>query len=273
MGSERRTGSETGREISGRFFGRRKAARFLPPGGITVGKEHCTAIVLAAGRGSRMGTALPKQYLMLCGKPVLYYSLMAFQRSGVIDDIILVAESGREEYCKKEIVEKYGFTKVGAVAAGGAQRYDSVSSGLRFLPDEGYVFIHDGARPFVSPDMIERAFESVRKTKACVVAMPSKDTVKIADGCGNIEYTPERGRVWIAQTPQVFENRLIKEAYARLMRSPQIKATDDAMAVELMTDYKVALVQGSYENIKITTPEDLRAAQETAKRIDSLTEI
>ena len=223
-------------------------------------KKRCTAIVLAGGQGTRMGTAVQKQYIELCGKPVLYYALHTFQNSGVIDEIILVVGEGQEEYCRQNIVEKYEITKVSKVVVGGTERYYSVWNGLQEV-SEGYVFIHDGARPFVSGEMIARAYEEVQKYGACVVGMPVKDTIKIADEDGFSRETPNRKDVWMIQTPQVFETGLVKEAYEALLHEKEISATDDATAVEQMLGRKVKLVVGSYENIKITTPEDLKIAQ------------
>ena len=219
-------------------------------------KKHCIAIVLAGGQGKRMGTEVQKQYLDIAGKPLLYYSLHAFQKSNIIDEIVLVVGKGQEEYCKTEIVEKYHITKVHAIVEGGKERYHSVWNGLQ-KTDDGYVFIHDGARPFVTEDILMRVYDEVQKFKACVVGMPVKDTIKISDAEGFVDATPQRSRVWMIQTPQVFETVLIKEAYRRLMEEERSDVTDDAMVAELMLGVKVKLVEGSYENIKITTPEDL----------------
>lgn len=223
-------------------------------------KQPCTAIVLAAGSGKRMGTKVQKQYLELAGKPILYYSLQAFEDSPLIDDIILV--TGKEEiaYCKEEIVEKYQIKKVRKIVAGGKERYHSVHNGLQEVDFGGYVFIHDGARPFVTNEIIEAAYHEVVKCRACVVGMPVKDTIKIADEEGYIAQTPNRAFVWQIQTPQVFETELVKEAYAKLMEQPDVNVTDDAQVVESMMYEDVKLVKGSYENIKITTPEDLEIA-------------
>lgn len=223
-------------------------------------KTYCTAVVLAAGSGKRMGTKVHKQYLLMGGKPVLYYSLNTFQESPLIDEIILVCGSGEEEYCRCEIVEKYGFEKVSAIIPGGAQRYDSVWNGLQKTKD-GYVYIHDGARPFVDGEMLARAYRCVSECHACVAGMPSKDTVKIADEDNTVQQTPDRSRVWLVQTPQVFDTDLIRRAYARLMEQDEITVTDDAMVAEQMLGCRVKLFSGSYENIKITTPEDLAVAE------------
>lgn len=229
-----------------------------------------TAIVLAAGQGKRMESKVAKQYLLLNGKPVLYYTLKAFEDS-LIDSIILVTKEGEEEYCRKEIAEAYGFRKIAAIVRGGRERYHSVFQGLKavseYVPESGYVFIHDGARPFVTNEMIMRAYEEVKRSNACAVGMPVKDTIKIADEDGYADSTPERSRVWAVQTPQVFSFSFIKKAYEQLMeqeddlRKKGIVITDDAMVAETFTSEKVKLVEGSYRNIKITTPEDLEIAE------------
>lgn len=228
-------------------------------------KAKCTAIVLAAGQGKRMGTKVQKQYLEIDGKPVLYYSLHAFEESDLIDEIILVVGSGQKEYCEKEIVFKYDFQKVKVIVEGGAERYHSVWNGLQEV-DEGYVFIHDGARPFVNEEILQRVYNEVVVHDACVVGMPVKDTIKIADENGFADVTPDRNLLWQIQTPQVFEGSLIKKAYKKLMQSDTIKVTDDAMVLEQMLGGKVKLVRGSYENIKITTPEDLEIAENFLKK-------
>lgn len=224
-------------------------------------KAYCTAIVLAAGQGKRMGTKVHKQYLLLAGKPVLYYSLKAFQDSSVIDEIILVTGKDEEAYCKEQIVKPFGFTKVSHIIEGGAERYNSVWNGLQITPDEGYVFIHDGARPFVDEEIIQRVYNEVQTEKACVVGMPMKATVKEIDENGYVSHTPDRSKIWMVQTPQVFKTVLVKNAYAELMKNEDAKVTDDAMVVEMFTDQPVKLVEGSYKNIKITTPEDLETGE------------
>ena len=232
-------------------------------------KETCTAIVLAAGQGKRMGTNVQKQYLEIGDKPVLYYSLHAFEQSPIIDEIILVVGEGQAEYCHNEIVVKYGIHKVKKIVQGGAERYHSVWNGLQEVDGEGYVFIHDGARPFITEEILSRAYKDVQKCKACVVGMPVKDTIKLADQDGFVDETPERSLLWMIQTPQVFASSLVKEAYALLMKRDHIQVTDDAMVVEQMVGHKVKLTLGSYENIKITTPEDLDIAEVFVKKLQN----
>lgn len=238
-------------------------------------KKRCTAIILAAGSGSRMKSAVAKQFMLLDGRPLIWYALHAVEVSDIIDDCILVTGAEDIDYVKIEIVEKFGFTKVDKIVAGGAERYLSVGNALdvvangeqKVLNRDGFVFIHDGARPFLTEEILRNTYEAVQQFHACVAAMPVKDTVKIADGEGFAVSTPERKLVWAVQTPQVFDTALIVEAYAKLREQQEelnrkgILVTDDASVVELFTDQKVKLVEGSYENIKVTTPEDIRIAE------------
>ena len=218
------------------------------------------AIVLSAGSGKRMGTDVPKQYLALNDKPVIYYSLKAFEDS-IIDEIILVVGDGYEQYCKKEIIDKYGLKKVSAVVPGGKERYDSVYNGIT-ATDADYVFIHDGARPFVNPSMIKRGFDRVLEKKACIAAMPVKDTIKSVDTNSVVTGTPERNSLYQVQTPQIFERGLLVSAYAKMESDKGCKSiTDDAMIIEKYTDTKVCVFDGAYSNIKITTAEDMVIAK------------
>ena len=220
------------------------------------------AIVLSAGRGTRMQSDIPKQYMPLIDKPVLYYSLKAFQDSSV-SSIILVTGKEDVEFCQKEIVEKYNITKVSAIVTGGKERYHSVYEGLKQLKDYDYVLIHDGARPLVDGEIIARAVDGACSYSACVAAMPVKDTIKVADADGFSESTPDRSTLWQIQTPQAFRFELIYRAYEKIFApgADRSHITDDAMVVELMTDTKVKFVEGSYSNIKVTTPEDMVIAE------------
>ena len=233
-------------------------------------KYKTVAIVLAAGQGRRMHSDVQKQYIMLHDRPVIFYALSRFQQS-FIDEIILVVGKGEEDYCRKEIVEKYNFTKVVKIVEGGSERYHSVANGLAAIEGDGYVFIHDGARPFITEDILLRAYETVKEYNACVVGMPVKDTIKIVDENCFAKQTPNRETLWQVQTPQVFEINLAKEAYDKLIANEEelkkqgIKITDDAMVVETLMKQPVKLVESSYENIKITTPEDLNIADALLK--------
>jgi 2-C-methyl-D-erythritol 4-phosphate cytidylyltransferase len=223
------------------------------------------AIVLAAGKGRRMQSDVAKQYMMLKEKPVLYYALKAFEDSEV-DEIVLVTAEEEREYCRQNIVERYGFSKVSHIVAGGAERYHSVYNGLCALWNCAYVLVHDGARPFVTQQIIHRSLEEVRTRQAVAVGMPVKDTIKIIDETGFVKETPDRQFVWAIQTPQTFSYTLIRQCYEKLIQEDKQQAnaqkiTDDAMVVELFTGVKVKLVEGSYDNIKITTPEDVSVAE------------
>lgn len=213
-------------------------------------------IVLAGGTGRRMGAETAKQYLMLGEYPVLYYSLKAMEKS-FLDEIILVTGPGQEQYCRTEIIEKYGLQKISAVVAGGKERYHSVAKGLEAVEEADYAFIHDGARPFLTSEILRRGMETVQRHDACAAGMPVKDTIKLADEKNRVAMTPPRDRVWQIQTPQVFSFPLIRDAYRAFLEKEQPGITDDAMVVETMTGKDVYLFEGSYGNIKITTPEDM----------------
>ncbi len=225
------------------------------------------AIVLAAGSGSRMRSNIKKQYMEINEKPLIYYALKAFEDS-FTDEVVLVVSPGDIDYCKAEIVDKYGFTKVKRIVEGGAERYDSVRLGLHAISeDTDYVMIHDGARPFVTEDIMQRSVDAARDFRACVVGMPVKDTIKVSDENGFAKATPDRKTLWMIQTPQTFEYNLIRKLYDKLeedkeeIKAKGINITDDAMVVETFSDVKVKLVEGSYNNIKVTTPEDIGVAQ------------
>lgn len=218
------------------------------------------AIILAGGRGSRMHSDVHKQYIKINEKPVLYYTLKVFEQSPT-DEIVIVCGRGEIEYCRKEIIEKYHINKVSAITEGGKERYNSVYEGLKQIKDADYILIHDGARPFVTEDVICKNIEAVKIYHACITAVRSKDTIKIADEDGIVQYTPDRRNVWNVQTPQTFDANLIQKAYAQLMQFPVEGITDDAMIVETLLKHPVKIVEGDYTNIKITTPEDLSMAQ------------
>ena len=225
------------------------------------------AVVLSGGSGKRMGADRPKQYLDLGGYPVIYYSLMAFEES-FIDEIVLVCAAGDEEMCRNDIADRYGFKKIKSIICGGRERYHSVMNGVSAVSaDADYIFIHDGARPFISGKVLEGVLEDVKKYKASIVSVPAKDTVKLADEEAFVKATPPRKSVWQMQTPQVFEAALIRSAYGRLKEEEEkllargVEISDDAMIVELLTDTRVHLYKGEYTNIKITTPEDLAYAE------------
>lgn len=222
-----------------------------------------TAIVLAAGSGSRMHSDTKKQFIEINGKPVVWYSLNAFENSRV-DEIILVVPEGEREHAQAEFVDEYGFKKVAMVITGGAHRYDSVYHGLEHTTGD-YVLIHDAARPMITNEIIERCIDGAMEYKACVAGVPVKDTIKEVDEAKNVINTPNRDTLYITQTPQAFEYDLVHESYIKLFSSGDQNVTDDAMVVEQFGKQKVKFVEGSYENIKITTPEDLLIAEALLK--------
>lgn len=220
-----------------------------------MGKKTYTAIVLAAGSGSRMQSKVKKQFMDFMGKPLVYYALKAFQESPV-DHIILVTGEDAITYCKEEIVEKYHFDKVKAIVSGGKERPESVNHALQ-VTDSEYVLIHDGARAFVDETIICRAMKGVEKYKACVIGMPVKDTIKILDEDNYAVDTPKRSALWQMQTPQCFITEEIRDAYDLMFRDGCDGVTDDAMVMEQYGHRRVKLIEGSYQNIKITTQEDV----------------
>lgn len=219
-----------------------------------------TAIILAAGKGTRMNAGMNKQFMLLNGKPLLAQTLEAFHRCKSIDSIILV--TGREElqFCKEQILDAYDFDKVDKLVCGGRERQQSVFNGLRSLDKNcSVVVIHDGARPIVPDGIVERCIEEAKIYGAVSAGMPAKETIKILNEEGFVEYTPERRRVWITQTPQAFKPDIIRKAHERA-DIKGIAGTDDAFLVEHM-GIKVKMIECSYENIKVTTPEDLIIAE------------
>lgn len=227
------------------------------------------AIILAGGSGSRMHTEKAKQYLTVRGVPLIVHALRAFQNSPV-DEIVLVVRQGDEEYVRTEIVEKYEIGKVNAIVHGGKERFDSVWQGLSSIAaslcgekafDEAVVLIHDGARPFVTSDMICASIEAAEKYGACTVAVPVKDTIKVVDESGFGAGTPDRSTLYQVQTPQTFRLPLILEAHRRFREDPRPGITDDTMLVEEYLQQKCYIVPGDYKNLKVTTPEDILLAE------------
>ena len=222
--------------------------------------KNTAAIVLAAGKGTRMESDIQKQYLELGGKPLIYYALKAFEDSPV-KQVILVTGRGETGYCRKEIVERFGFQKVSQITEGGRERYHSVFEGLKAVTDCDIVLIHDGARPCVTGEIISAAIEGAGRYGACVVGMPVKDTIKVVGADGFAKETPERSSLWQVQTPQTFPYGRIREAYEKVMAQGDSAVTDDAMMLETAFGEQVRVIEGSYQNLKITTPEDIMTAE------------
>lgn len=218
------------------------------------------AIVPAAGKGERMGPGLKKPYLLLNGRPILYYVLAVLDQTTAIAQLIIAVYPGEEGICQKEIVQKFSFKKDVNIISGGETRQDSVRQALKFLPQNcTMVLIHDGARPLISQQMIENAIQTTEKWRATAMGVPVKDTIKIVKEDGIIETTPSRKKLWSIQTPQTFEKKLLLEAYHKAYQDG-FNGTDDASLVERL-GVSVKIIRGSYENIKITTKEDLLVAQ------------
>lgn len=215
------------------------------------------AVIVAAGRGSRMGTAESKQYLLLQGKPIAVHTLEAFQRHERISEIVLVTGADDMKRCQ-EWIAAYKLDKVTAVVAGGAERQHSVHRGLLKLNTD-WVMVHDGVRPFVQPEEIEACYQQASKSGAAVLAVPVKDTIKQVDGSGTVMSTPDRRSLWAIQTPQTFRLSDLLTAYEAAEREGFL-GTDDSSLAE-RAGMAVAVVEGSYRNIKITTPEDLDYAE------------
>lgn len=217
------------------------------------------AIVPAAGSGTRMGTKTKKQFLALAGIPLLGYALKTLENCPVVRSIVIVAGPGEEDYCRSAVVEKLGLNKVAAIVPGGKERQDSVYSGLLALsPEFDIIVVHDGVRPLFSLNILESVIAAAQTHGAAACAVPAKDTVKLADENNFVTRTLPRDRTWLVQTPQAFRYELIMEAHRRA-RGDNLLATDDTALVESLGG-QVKIVMGSYENIKITTPEDLELA-------------
>lgn len=221
---------------------------------------YSSVVIVAAGKGKRMGADLNKQYLKLDGKEILAHTIEKFQQCDQIDEIIIVTAIDEIEYCRKHIWQAYGFTKIKNIVAGGRERQDSVYNGLLEVSKQSQiVLIHDGARPLIRSKQIEESIETASQVGGCVVGVPVKDTIKICDHNQVVRQTPSRDTLWLVQTPQTFKYDLIMKAYKAGIEK-NLLVTDDSMMVEAL-GYPVKIIQGRYDNIKITTPEDLIVAK------------
>lgn len=222
-------------------------------------------VIVAAGTGSRMKKDINKQFIKLNNKEIVAHTIDKFYNNENIDDIVVVIREDEEEYFNKNIKEKYGFTNI-KVAHGGNERQDSVFNGIKMLKKEcDVVLIHDGARPFVTDDIIKRSIDEANEYNAIVVGVKVKDTIKVVSDSGNIVDTPNRSYLWAVQTPQVFKYDIITKAYEDACNN-NYYGTDDAMLVERI-GYNVKMIEGSYNNIKITTQEDLEFGEQILKNI------
>ena len=212
-------------------------------------------VIVAAGTGSRMNMGINKQFIKLEGKEIIAYTIEKFYNNSNIEDIVVVVKEDESDFFKKEILDKYNFKNI-KIAYGGKERQDSVYNGLKLLDKKCHVvLIHDGARPFVSDKIIDNCIEEAKNHKAVVVGVPVKDTIKVIDKDKYIVDTPNRSVLWAVQTPQTFDYNILIDSYKEAFKNG-FYGTDDAMLVERI-GYKVKMVEGSYNNIKITTQEDL----------------
>lgn len=217
------------------------------------------ALIAAAGKGKRMNTRISKPFILISGKPILAYTLEKFEKCKLIDKIYLVVSPEEKEICHKNIILKYNFSKVQELVDGGETRQDSIYNGLKALDkDADIVVIHDGARPLVEESIIQDSIEKAQEYGAAITVIPIKDTVKKSENNFFISKTLNREEIWRAQTPQTFKYDIILSAYHQAYKDKHL-ATDDAAIVESY-GYKVKLIIGSEENIKITTPFDLIVA-------------
>lgn len=214
------------------------------------------AIVPAAGRGLRMGGALPKQFLALGGEPLVVHSLRVLQASPAVDEIVLAVPQADLDYCLNDLAVRFGFSKIRKVVAGGKERQDSVRHALEHVSEETeIVVVHDAVRPFVTEGMLTEVVEAARRVGGAIVALPMRDTVKQVGINHHIERTVDRQPLWLAQTPQAFRREQLLAAHYKAY-AEKVHATDDAFLFE-WAGHPVVVVEGSGENIKVTRPEDM----------------
>lgn len=229
--------------------------------------KNC-AIVLAGGKGTRMGKGINKLFLKLKDRPILAYTLEAFEKNQYIDSIILVAAKDEIEYCTSEIILKYSFKKVKKIVCGGENRQQSVLNGLKAAKECDIVIIHDGARPFVSDKIICDGIKYANMYGACACGVKPKDTIKVKNDMGFSDYTLDRNKLFCVQTPQSFKVDIILGSHNHIL-SKNVCVTDDTMVAE-MCGHNVFLYEGSYTNIKITTPDDLLLGEKILRGFDFL---
>lgn len=228
-----------------------------------------SVIIAAAGKGKRMGKGYNKQYILLGDKPIVAHTIEVFENMDLIDEIILVVGKGETGSAEKDIIYKYNFKKVVKIVEGGAERGDSVYNGLKSVNTNcDMVLVHDGVRPFIAENIIEKSIETAKDAGACAVAVRVKDTIKVVKKNMEVDYTPDRDALWAVQTPQTFRYRLLLEAYEKL-RGGSLRVTDDAMLIERL-GHAVKIIEGDYENIKITTPEDLILGEGILKKRENI---
>lgn len=229
--------------------------------------DNLRVVIAAAGQGSRMGTKTNKQFIMLNQKPVITYSLDFFEKQDAVDEIVVVTSAKELDFCRNEIIARNKYQKISAVLTGGQQRQDSVWSALQYLgQDTDYVAVHDGARPLLSADVLNRLLEAAEDWGAAIPGVPSRDTIKMINKDSFVRQTLDRNVIYSIQTPQVFKFKELYTAY-KYAEEEGFYATDDAALFEKYIG-QVKVVEGDYDNIKITTPLDLVIAQTLLTRLD-----
>ncbi len=219
-----------------------------------------SAIVPVAGTGIRMGTSVPKQFLLLKELPLPVHVLKVFESVAEVEEVILVVSPGQEDRCRKDWIDAFGLRKVNRIVPGGSERQESVYAGLQEVSeDTEIVLVHDGVRPFLSHEMVRDVIRGAEEYGAAVVSYPVSDTLKKATPDGFISETVDRTLIWMAQTPQAFSRKILLSAHQRALEEG-ISGTDDSALVEGL-GCRVRIIQGAWENIKITRPEDLLNAQ------------
>lgn len=214
-----------------------------------------SVVIVAAGMGSRMKAGMNKQFLTLGGEAILVHTLRAFENHSKVDEIILVLKKEEVSFVKDSIIDEKGFKKVKKIAVGGKERTDSVKNGLKEVSHDGIVLIHDGARPFITEKEIDMIIEAVCTDGAAVVGTPAVNTMKVVNEDGYVIETLDRSVLWNVATPQGFKKEIIDRGFSNNQIGNK-KIWDDAMLIEVL-DEPVKMVEGTYENIKITTPTDL----------------
>lgn len=228
--------------------------------------KYLSVVIPAAGMGKRMNSNINKQFILLNEKPILSHTIEKFENLQYIDEIIIITREDEIEMCKRDIVDKYEFKKVTSIVKGGSERQDSVYNGIKAVNSKcDIVLIHDGARPFVKENSIIDGIKGAIEYGACTVGVKVKDTIKVVDSNEYITNTPDRSTLWAVQTPQCFLYDTLLKAYELGIKDRAI-VTDDSMLVERL-GIKVKMVMGSYDNIKITTPEDLEIGKAILKRL------
>lgn len=233
--------------------------------------HYVSAIIAAAGMSNRMRSSMNKQFISIDDKPILAHTIDKFEKCKYVDEIIVVAKDDEINYCKREIVNKYRFQKVSKIVRGGKERQDSVYNGILALDERAEIVLsHDGARPFIKIKNIIDGIDGAIKYGASVIGVPVKDTIKVVMDGNNIDNTPKRDLVWAAQTPQCFKKEILMEGYRKAIDDNFI-GTDDSMLIERL-GVDVKMIMGSYDNIKITTPEDLIIAESILKGRETIFE-